>query len=354
MPYKPRYGSWSDLAPHDAPVQTADLLDFVLRCTYFQYNGSTYEQRDGAAMGSPVSAVIANLYVEIFEEQEIKTAPCTPKIWKRYVDDTFTILDRDKVDDFLQHLNSQQPSIRFAMETENNSKIAFLDTSVCREPDGRLANSVYRKPTHTDQYLAYDSHHPQSVKRDIVKCLNYRAKRLVTNPSVISEEKKHLSSVLVSHGYPSSFVQKITKTKTVPRSEPVAEVKSTAVLSYIQGVSEPLRRCLEQQGIRNIFKSDATLQSHLVRPKDFVDPANQGGVVYRIPCDCGKVYIGETRRSMQDRIKEHDRDIRLARTQTSAVLNTPTGPATIQFGTRISLLIETLTGTHVGSRKLST
>ena len=66
-------------------------------------------------------------------------------------------------------VSSQQPTIRFTMETEKESKIAFLDTSVSREPDGHLTTSVYRKPTHTDQYLAYDSHHPQSVKRGIVK-----------------------------------------------------------------------------------------------------------------------------------------------------------------------------------------
>ena len=71
--------------------------DFVLRSTYLPYNGSIYE-RDGAAMGSPISAVIANLNMEIFEEQAIESAPCKPKIWKRYVDDTFTILDRDRVD----------------------------------------------------------------------------------------------------------------------------------------------------------------------------------------------------------------------------------------------------------------
>ena len=108
------------------------------------------------------------------------------------MDDTFTILDRENVDDFLQHLNNQQPSIRFTMETEKDNKLAFLDTAVLREPDGRLTTSVYRKPTHTDQYLAYDSHHPQSVKRGIVKCLYERAKRLVTKPSVISKEKRHL------------------------------------------------------------------------------------------------------------------------------------------------------------------
>ena len=54
--------------------------------------------------------------------------------------------------------------------------------------------------------------------------------------------------------------------------------------------------------------------------RDPVDPAKQDGVVYRIPCEYGKVYIGETGRPMQDRIKKHDRDILLARTEISAVL----------------------------------
>ena len=54
----------------------------------------------------------------------------------------FTILDREDVDDFLQHLNSQQLSIRFTMETEKDNKLAFLDTAILREPDGRLTTSV--------------------------------------------------------------------------------------------------------------------------------------------------------------------------------------------------------------------
>ena len=64
-------------------------------------------------MGSPVSAVIANIFMEDFEERAIASAIHKPKIWKRYVDDTFTILDRDQVDGFLQHLNNQQPHYSF-------------------------------------------------------------------------------------------------------------------------------------------------------------------------------------------------------------------------------------------------
>ena len=150
-------------------------------------------------MGSLVLAVIANLYMETFQEQAITTSPYKPRVRKRCVDHTFTVLDFESFDSFLQHLNNQQPSIRFTMETESDSRLAFLDTAVSREPDGRLTTSVYRKPTHTDQYLAYDSHYPQSVKRSIVKCLYNRAKHIVTKPSVISKKKKHLLSLLVSN-----------------------------------------------------------------------------------------------------------------------------------------------------------
>ena len=85
----------------------------------------------------------------------------------------------------------------FTMKIEKDNTIPFLDTSVSRDSNGLLTTTVYRIPTHTDQYLAYDSHHPQSVKRGIVKCLYDRAKHLTSKPSAISKEKKHLSSVLV-------------------------------------------------------------------------------------------------------------------------------------------------------------
>ncbi|KAL9975040.1 hypothetical protein ACROYT_G012156 [Oculina patagonica] len=57
-----------------------------------------------------------------------------------------------------------------------------------------------------------------------------------------------------------------------------------------------------------------------LNPLRFCPMSKQDGGVYRIPCECGKVYIGETGKPRQDRIKEHDRDIRLARIQNSAVL----------------------------------
>ena len=57
-------------------------------------------------------------------------------------------------------------------------------------------------------------------------------------------------------------------------------------------------RCLQQQGVRAVFKSETTLRSHLVWPKYAIKPAKQDGMVYKTSCKCRKVYIGETGRPM--------------------------------------------------------
>jgi len=98
--------------------------------------------------------------------------------------------------------------------------------------------------------------------------------------------------------------------------EPAAEFNSTSVLLYAKGVSEPLRRCLQQQGTCAFFKTDTTLRTHLVRHCRSGQTRRHS---LRIPCECGKVYIGETGRSMQERIKSMTGIYDAPCTQTSAV-----------------------------------
>ena len=89
--------------------------------------------------------------MESFQQQAITTSSYKPRIWKHYVDDTLTILYRGNFDSFLQHLNNQRPSICFTMETEDDCKLAFLDTAVSREPVGGLTTGVNRKSMPTNQ-----------------------------------------------------------------------------------------------------------------------------------------------------------------------------------------------------------
>ena len=65
-------------------VQIISLLEFCLKTTYFQFQDRFVEQLHRAAMWSPISPIVANLYMEDFENQDINRAECHPRVWKRF------------------------------------------------------------------------------------------------------------------------------------------------------------------------------------------------------------------------------------------------------------------------------
>ena len=89
-----------------SPERIAELLELCLMSTYFSYNSEFYEHTRGVAMGFLVSAVVANLYMEFFEELALRLAPVRPRLWKQYVDNTCCIAKRNTVEGLLNHLNS--------------------------------------------------------------------------------------------------------------------------------------------------------------------------------------------------------------------------------------------------------
>ena len=143
------------------PNTICHLTELCMKSTYFAFEDNLYEQIEGAPMGSPLSPVIADLYMEHFETMymehfetmAIETAQQRPSLWLRYVDDTFVIWPhgRDSLEDFLSHINSLRPSIEFTME---DGRLPFLDVLVHKEGQ-QLTTTVYRKPTHTDRYLNF-------------------------------------------------------------------------------------------------------------------------------------------------------------------------------------------------------
>ena len=109
--------------------------------TYFCYNGNIYEQSYGMAMGSPLLAVLAHLFMEEFEKEALATAPHPPKFWSHCGDELF------------QHTNKQHDSIKFAIEQESDdNSLPMIDIRMIRE-DNRITRDIYRKETHTDHNL---------------------------------------------------------------------------------------------------------------------------------------------------------------------------------------------------------
>lgn len=95
-------------------------------------------------MGSPASPIVANMYIDHFEERAIRETPHPPDIWLRYVDDTLTVLQGSEVEQFTHHLNPMNNNIKFTVEPEHDNT---LDTCICicLKDDGSTNVKVYRK-----------------------------------------------------------------------------------------------------------------------------------------------------------------------------------------------------------------
>ena len=114
-------------------------------------------------MGSPVSPVIANIYMEHFEPLAIFTSLTLIKWWFRYVDDVHSAIRKDQVNKPEEHLNSIDPHIKFTIELQGSDGLPFLGTLTKPIPNS-IESTVYRKPTHTDRYLDYNSNQPHFSK----------------------------------------------------------------------------------------------------------------------------------------------------------------------------------------------
>ena len=105
--------------------------------------------------------------MEYFDFLAICTSPTLIKWWFRYVDDVHSATRKDQVNKLQEHLNSIDPHIKFTIELPGTDGLHFLDTLAKPTPNS-TESTVYRKPTHTDRYLDYNSNHPISGKLSVI------------------------------------------------------------------------------------------------------------------------------------------------------------------------------------------
>ena len=290
-------------ATHMTPTQIIQLFKTIVKQTYFMFNQTLYVQIDGLAIGAATSGFAANIFMEQLEKKALATFTAPPDLWLRYVDDTFTKLKKDNVSNFMTHLNEQHPRIKFTTEQEEQRKIAFLDTLVHRKQDGSTKLSIYRKPTHTDQYLNWNSSHHLSQKTGIFRTFQHRINTIITEEDDKEAERAHVKKALRRCGHPNWTMNPKTDDKKKEKLETIKKIS----IPYAKGTSERLSRVFRQYKIGVIHKPSATIKNQLcAKLKDKVHPMDKANGIYRFECEKhDKVYIGESERSLRYRAYEH-------------------------------------------------
>lgn len=218
-------------------------------------------------------------------------------------------------------MNSIHPNIKLTMETEKDGSLPFLDLLIHRKPNGTLGHGVYRKATHTEFYLNSSSCHNPAQKRSVISTLFHRA-LTITDSDHRTSEINHLFETLQANGFNKRTISAIhhkVKKKTIPRdrqSEDNDGQTTRAFIPFCGNLSNKIGRILGKHGIKTVHLLPSKIRNRLRSAKDDLGLQTVG--VYKIPCDCGKVYIGQTGRTVQERLIEHQRHLRYLYTDKSA------------------------------------
>nr|VZI28483.1 unnamed protein product [Spirometra erinaceieuropaei] len=261
-------------------VHIIELLEMCLK-TFFTFNGQVYEPKKGTLMSSPLSGLISEAVLQRLERLVFSSYP--PKFWARYVDDTFVIIKRNDVQNFMALLNSIFPGIQFTMEEDADNRLPFLDVKVTKLADGNIKTTVYRKAANTRRILHFRSNHPVGHKRSCVRTLFQRAQTHCSDEDDRKKEVKYLRALFEANGYPKSFICKCLRKSHSGRSN---EEKPKLWLSipYVKNVSEATSRILKPFGIIVAHKPASTIRQQIMRPKDPLPVTEQSAVVYSLPC----------------------------------------------------------------------
>jgi hypothetical protein len=110
--------------------------------------------------------------------------------------------------------NNNNPDIQFTIEMpvvneDGGQTIAFLDTKLLSTASGNIAMKVFRKSTHTDKYLTFDSHNHVNHKKAGIKTLLDRAKPIPPNSTLQAEETENVFHALELNGCKKRFIDEV-------------------------------------------------------------------------------------------------------------------------------------------------
>jgi hypothetical protein len=277
----------------------------------FTFRGEFYKQTKGTPMGNPLSPFLCELFMANFENV-LNEKGVLPRRWWRYVDDIFSIVKRDSLPFILNVLNSTHKDIQFTCEQEKDGRLPFLDILVIKEQNHPIFE-IYRKATNTKRVIPNTSNHSYQHK---TAAFHHMIHRMITLPlSEVGKEKelKYIFETACLNGYQKNTIETIIKKyyrnkhrQSLTTFSPVTQELRRVSVDFDYNLTRPLQSKLKKFGLDLVFTSKTNqLKTTLGSTKDRINDLDKPGI-YKITCShCDKIYIGQTKRTIEVRLKEH-------------------------------------------------
>ena len=318
-------------------------------------------------MGSPLAPLFAEIFLQDFEKKHLPSIKSMGIIhWKRYVDDTFVLVDPElDIKNILPTLSSFHPCVQFTHEEEylpenknasepqdtiqpnrvaestteseattaseqpaqNNNVLSFLDVLVERHHDSEVGfqTKIYRKSTFTGLITKWDSFVPRSYKYSAISSMIYRAIKICSTKPALDAEFNFIRQIALKNGYPIAFVNSIIgKQISLLNEPPVAEpttLETDTVVLRVPYYGEPseifgkrvvaaVAKQYPLKKVRVVYDLTSRIGQYF-NTKDPIPTDLRSGIIYEAICSqCNVNYIGKTYRHLQTRVNEHLAELR--------------------------------------------
>ncbi|XP_067130465.1 uncharacterized protein [Centruroides vittatus] len=301
-----------------------------------------YAQGKGVPMGSAVSGDICELVIRKLEERIIPSFSQNIIMYRRYVDDVLILWKKDPdVGSFVQRMNDNRYGLTLELEQHSNKEVHFLDIGIQIATDG-IQTAVYRKATGSSSYITADSCDPFGYKMAAFRSLIKRAYTHSTTQEAVQKELDHLRVVAQEHGY-GRLIQQLERNylngdgPDTPVNRNNQRTANIIILLSYNPILAPLyRKIAKRQGVDIAFRRCPSILQLLRNDKDRTNSCKLPGV-YAIPltdnrCNEELVYNGSTKRAMEVRLREHQKDIEHGRATTSLAIYASDAKIVPDFG----------------------
>lgn len=295
--------------------EIVDVVRICLQQNYFRFNNKYYIQNEGLPMGSPLSPIIAEIYMNNLENKIVTEMDKEKKIsnWIRYVDDILIIWEgsTEEFKNFTEQINKINKGIKFQEEI-GGAEINFLDLNI-KIKNLELEFNIYRKGTYTDLIIPADSYHPNNHKMAALNSFCYRAVKYLEKEECKNTEIKKIKQIARNNKYnPRIINNMIRKIENKPRMEEQKELGKEkdeifkGGITYIGHPTKKIQKCFEKYKIRIGIKNNKSIFDMIKNAQTEEIPILSKSGVYKLKCEeCDKIYLGETGRMLKIRLNEH-------------------------------------------------